>query len=134
MATVNLNRQGFTLIEVMVALLIMAIGLLASLAGIMTAVNYNLGNDLRNEALKIAQEQQEAVRSMPYINVAPLNGTNQTIQRQFGKAQRDFVLSWITQPTVLGGNNVQRVTLTVSWALKNKAYSYVSDTLVRQTK
>lgn len=134
MATVNLNRQGFTLIEVMVSLLIMAVGLLASLVGIMTAVNYNLANNLRNEALKIAQEQQEAVRSMPYINVAPLNGTNQTIQRQFGKAQRDFVLSWITQPTVLGGNNVQRVTLTVSWAFKNKAYSYVSDTLVRQTK
>ena len=60
------DKRGFTLIEVMVSLLMLAFGLLASIIGIMAALDYSLMDEMRNDAMKIAQEQQEAARNMHY--------------------------------------------------------------------
>ena len=66
------DKRGFTLIEVMVTLVILAFGMLASVIGIMTALDHSMMDEMRNDAMKIAQEQQEAARNMDY-NAHPAN-------------------------------------------------------------
>ena len=69
------DKRGFTLVEVLVTLLILAFGMLASIIGIMKALDYSLMDEMRNDAMKIAQEQQEAARNMDYNAIPQIPAT-----------------------------------------------------------
>lgn len=51
---VFLNNKAFTLIEFLVAVVIMMVGLLGLLQAVNVALNHNLQNQLRNEAVQVA--------------------------------------------------------------------------------
>lgn len=77
---------GFSLIEVVIALLIMMIGLLSVAAVFTFAINQNAGNKSRAQALTILQEEAETIRS------AKFNGTTTDAILQGGiQAQRQVV-------------------------------------------
>lgn len=62
------NRQaGFSLIEVVVALLVMTVFLLGSLAVFTYAVQYNRGNNLRSQAITVLQKEAEVYRSDKFV-------------------------------------------------------------------
>jgi len=140
-------ERGFTLIEVMVTLLILAVGMLASFVGAMTALDHSLMNEMRNDAIKIAQEQMEAARNMPYANIQNIQ-TPQSITRQVRK-------NYVTYTVKLANGSNQAVAInqngqtgvgmtllqfTVIWFHKGpmdsapRQYQYVLQSLVRQTK
>ena len=129
------NKRGFTLVEVLVALLIMACGLLASLIGIMTAVNHNLMNEMRNEAIKIAQEQSEYARGEIFGNI---NNSNTTVSRQFRKSTVNYqVATNVTTPVP----NMKTVQTTVTWTYKSSpingapvTHNVIFNTIVRQVR
>ena len=131
------DKRGFTLIEVMVTLLIMAFGLLASIIGIMSALDHSLMNEMRNDAMKLAQEQAEAARDLPYANLLTLSSIYpQTIWRQVRKTPVPYTVKF-TSPAIAGAGTTTGMTLVqfqVQWKFKNTTYSYVLQTIVRQTK
>ena len=57
------NSKGFTIIELLVAMTILAIVLLGLLGGFINIYRYNLNNMLRDEAVLIAQETFEEFRN-----------------------------------------------------------------------
>ena len=128
------DKRGFTLIEVMVTLVILAFGMLASIIGIMSALDHNMINEMRNEAMKIAQEQEEVVRNTPYASIAAIPKVTQHISRQVRKPE---VLYKVTcAHSSFGGSTygITRVQFTVTWTYKKlPTFSYVLQTLVRQT-
>ena len=73
----SLKSKGFTLIEVLVSLVILAISLLA-LAGLMTTTtkNNSVGGRL-TEAATLAQDKLEELRALPWDTI-PLNQTSDT--------------------------------------------------------
>ena len=81
------DKRGFTLVEVMVTLLILAFGMLASIVGIMKALDHSLMNEMRNDAMKIAQEQQEAARNMDLYR-HPANSRHGTKWQQITRQVR----------------------------------------------
>jgi Tfp pilus assembly protein PilV len=64
------SHLGFSLIEVVIALLIMMIVLLGVFAAINYSITYNAGNKSRSQALAVLQQEVEAIRS------AKFNATN----------------------------------------------------------
>jgi len=67
------HQRGFTLIEAMIALLVMAFGMLA-LAGMQSMLSRNADNaKQRTEAMRLAQEKMERLRS--YTAIATNGGT-----------------------------------------------------------
>ena len=67
----SLNSKGFTLIEVLISLVILAISLLA-LAGLMTTTTRNTASGGRlTEAATFAQDKLEELRAMPWNSLIP---------------------------------------------------------------
>jgi prepilin-type N-terminal cleavage/methylation domain-containing protein len=128
---------GFTLVEVMVSLMVLAFGLLASIVGISSALDYCLVNEMRNDAMKLAQQQVEAIRNMPYSNIQNISTSPQTITKQERKTLVNYTVTFSRPSTVLSGANVgmSMVQISVQWSFKKRTYpAYVLQTIVRQAK
>lgn len=122
----NFNAgRGFTLVEVLVAMLVLLLGMLGSLVGVIAAGDHNLGNALRSEAVKIGQEQLENTRVGRYDLIAP---TSFQVQRQVRKTPQNFQVT----TTVTTNDTLRQVNVNVQWTFKNRTHSYSAGTIVRQ--
>jgi type IV pilus assembly protein PilV len=63
------DNKGFTLIEVMVAIIIMMVGLLALLQTVNLAIAHNNSNKLRNDAIAYADQAIGTERTRKYSDV-----------------------------------------------------------------
>jgi type IV pilus modification protein PilV len=114
---VSLRSKGFSLVEVLIALLILAISLLA-LAGLMvtTTRNSSFGGHM-TEASTFAQDRLEQLRVSPWAGVAT---GNDTIQGSTGIA---YTRNWTVTPNADG--NQRWVSITLNWTdpTKNSNHS-----------
>lgn len=72
------NNRGFTLIEFLVAIVILMVGLLGMLQGINLAMHRSMENVFRNEAVAVADDLMMAKRNKSFVslstNYSPPNG------------------------------------------------------------
>lgn len=129
------NEKGFTLVEVMISMVILALGLLGSLVGVKAALDSNYGNALRTEAVKIAQEQAEMARNMPYADLAGI-AASQDVYRQIRKNNAKFTVqtSRIATTTSSLNQNMTQLTIEVHWPLKGNDHLYRIQTIVREAR
>lgn len=106
----NLNKRGFSLVEVMVAMTILSIGLLG-LAGLQaTAINGNRHGNATTGATALAQVTIEQIRNRDYDDVTYTNFPASTSNVDGSIYDRGIL---IEDNTPL--NELKRVTVTVSW-------------------
>jgi prepilin-type N-terminal cleavage/methylation domain-containing protein len=75
------SEDGFSLIEVIIAMIILLVALLGVFLTFTYAVNYNAGNNSRSQALSILQQEVELLRSAkftPGVTDAALTGGEKT--------------------------------------------------------
>lgn len=75
------SEEGFTLVEVVIALLIFLVAVMGVFATFAYAVNYNAGNNSRTRALVVLQQEVENLRSAkftPSITDSSLAGGTHT--------------------------------------------------------
>jgi len=82
------NEQGFSLIEVMIAFVVMMVASLAVGSVFFYSVQNNVGGSERALAMGVAQQQMEQLRSVSFTDSSLVAGTTtfatvQTGQRQF---------------------------------------------------
>ena len=63
------GESGFSLIEVMIAMVILLVGLLGVTISYSWAVKFNAGNNLRMQSLAILQQETEQFRSAKFTSV-----------------------------------------------------------------
>ena len=134
------RRGGYTILEVLIALVIFAVTMLGLYYTTIIVYKQSTSNLARKEAVSIAQEELERIRTMPFqdIKVSFLNPSgltncdpnnpNASIERQirntnikFGKYFKVIDIS----------PNLKEVTLTVCWKLRGKDHKYQVKTIVR---
>jgi len=104
---VLLNSKGFTLLEILMAVIILSISLLA-LAGLMslTTRNNSFGNHV-TEAATFAQDKLEELRAVPWGNIT--TGADSTT----GSTGINYGRNWNVVPNP--ADSLRTVTVTINW-------------------
>lgn len=100
-----MKSKGFSLIEILIALVILSIALLA-LAGLMvqSTKNNSFGAHI-TEAATFAQDKLEELRATSWVALTP--GSDQ----KMGSNGIDYARSW----TVVTNDNVKTITININW-------------------
>ncbi len=110
-----MNEKGFSLIELMIAMVILAIGLLG-LAGLQgTAINGNHHGNMISRATVLAQNTIELIQNTAYDDIDTATNTDLPASATVDNFNRTILVEDITS---LPG--LKRVTITVSWRKLNQ--------------
>ena len=102
------NSKGFTLIEVLITLVIMAVSLLA-LAGLMaTTTKSNAAGGHITEASTLAQDRLEELRAVQWDNI-PVGMASDQRSGSTG-------MNYVRNLNVQQNGSLKTVTVTISWA------------------
>jgi len=116
--------QGFTLVEVLMALLIMTVGLLGLLQSVNVAYEHNTRNRLRDEALLVGEQQMNKFRIMTANSNVNYSSTG-VIDRVIAGMPKKFSVT--RENLIMGGT--RRLKVRVSWSFKNVSTSHALYTL-----
>jgi prepilin-type N-terminal cleavage/methylation domain-containing protein len=124
------NKDGMTLVEVLVAMAIVFIIFLGMSSGGIVVLNENIKNDLRDEAVSVAEMEMQTVRNTPFDNIVS-DTTPRHALRQIRGLNMDYTLNRTVQTFITH----KQVTSNVSWTRwennTQKIYSHQVMTIVR---
>lgn len=118
------NESGFTLVELLVAMVIMLIGLLGLFQSVNIAMEYNLKNQMRNEVNRVAQDAMNKMRSLPFESVS--SASTEEVPTKIRNSTRKYIVSKtvtaITNPTseIIS----RKYQVDVTWTYKNVPTTY----------
>lgn len=115
--TVRKRNNGFTLVEVLVALLILTLSMLAIFEGLVLLSHINLQNLLRDEAVRIAEEKINSLRNS---NFSETQGAH-VVSRRVKNFTKDFTVSWRLEPISTAASALK---VDVKWVLTGKEYTH----------
>lgn len=108
------SNKGLTLIEVIIAMAIFAIGILAVAKLQIGNVNNNTTGNLRTIATMLARAQMEELKSTGDVTTLVSNNDPNNPIDERGNAGGIFNRTWeISNP--LGDNSTRQITVVVSW-------------------
>ena len=128
-------KKGYTLVEVLVALLIFFVALLGLFAAVSTVISNNLLTLERTEAVNILSESLELARNSS--NVTALNSgfqnctdslSNCTVKRQVRKFNVCFGRFYRVLP--VNGTSLKKVNVEICWRNKGRLLRVLGETIV----
>ncbi len=123
--TVIQSNDGFTLIEALMAVLLLTVMMLMSFQGLSTINRGVANNKIRLEAIKLGQELLVDTRMIPYV-INSSYTTPQIVSRQVASYDINYTVNKVIVVEV--PNVSKSVTFTIQWDGGN--HSYVARTLV----
>jgi type II secretion system protein I len=120
------NSKGFTLIEIVVALAIFAIGILAIASIQVGTTTGNARSRFATEAAALAQDQVERLMLQEYDPSAPAPEFNEANNgsRAYSDLTGRYVVDWIVSAPNTPVDNSITITVVVNWTESGKNRSY----------
>ncbi|MEO0228300.1 MAG: prepilin-type N-terminal cleavage/methylation domain-containing protein [candidate division WOR-3 bacterium] len=141
------DKGGFTLIEVMIAFVIILVTMLGllNLTAQVTAVSVK--NTIRDEGIKVTEEVMAQIKALPYAKI--VTNTPYTITRNLRNFQMPYSLSVIvrvnpnssdeivvtstnSESSSVKAANAKTIDVTVTWQYRGTKYSHTISSLVRR--
>lgn len=126
------NKQGFTLLETIIAVTILTVMMFGSLKALMEMYEIASNNILRDQAVRLADEILTDYRNIPYDDSLLDIGVDaqypKNYQRQVNNANVVYTAT-VTVATAVT-NVAKSVQVQITWNVKNKPYSYTTSTVV----
>ena len=122
METSKGNNRGFTLVEVMVAMLIMMVGLLGLLTSVNVASEHNLKNHLRNEAVQIAGTAMSAQRIRPFDNLTATS-VSQSVPSLIRGVAKNYTMTRSINKPYLSADS-REIVVGVDWTYKGSSFHH----------
>jgi type IV pilus assembly protein PilV len=119
------NSAGFSLVEVMVAILIMMIGMFGLLEAINASVQHNLRNQLRNEAVVVGQRYMAQLKGLPFDPSPDFKSYSvTTVQSGIRGVAKNYMVQRDSAVLAVDGENKatsRQLTVTVKYAYRNQS-------------
>lgn len=128
-------NKGFTLVELMIAVLIIMVSMLALLTAITSSIRTNMNNEIRNAAVRVTNQTAEALLSLPLEDAELATGATHTrvagdpTQAQKGipdttLRMRDFTATYVITWTIAAPTtDLKQINISVSYVLNNTTYT-----------
>jgi prepilin-type N-terminal cleavage/methylation domain-containing protein len=125
------NKNGMTLIEVMMAMSILAIVALAVMQTAIVGMRTNVKNSLRDFAVNVADQRMNELRDTAF-DAIPLGGP--AIESAVtGTFRGGFTIKYTPRRTVTFINtDTKQIDLSVSWPFSKQTYTHTVSTIVRR--
>lgn len=124
MITALQNKKGFTLIEVLVAICILSISMLAILEAVVITMEHNLNNVSRDESVRIAEAKMNELRNTAFSTLA--SGSS-NVTRNFRNFTRTFNVQWTINN--LSANSIAIVVM-VTWTHRGIQHTHSVTSMV----
>lgn len=125
------DSHGFSLIEVIIAMMILMVGMMALLATANSAILYNLDNMLRDEAVQVADSRLREVKANKSATFAlPFQNISTSVTRTSKLRAKSVPYTVTLSASATGGTSSNLVTVNVSWLYKNKQKQHELKTFV----
>lgn len=112
------NNGGFTLIEVLIAIVILMVGMLGLLESINVAMEFNLKNHMRDEAVYVGEKYMNEFRGRGYSAIlGNFSSLTVTSKIRGGKHNLTVDRSWSDM-----GASTKRLQVLVKWKYKGVEY------------
>jgi len=118
------NKKGFSLIEVLVAVCILSISMLAILEAVVITIEHNLNNVSRDESVRIAEAKMNELRNTTFSTLA--SGSS-SVTRNFRRFTRTFNIQWTINN--LSANSIAIVVM-VTWTYKGIQHTHSVTSMV----
>ena len=133
------NRLGFTLIEFLIAILILMVGLLGLLQSINLAMDKSVETLFRNEALTVANDRILSLTSRTFTSLSTTTGVTSNVGRTARGIYKNYsvtqVVAQITGAVgVTGVPASKRIDINVRWKVRNKPYSHSVSSILSTTE
>jgi type IV pilus assembly protein PilV len=126
------NRHGFTLIEVLMAIVILMVGMLGMLQAINVAMDKNLENVFRTEAVMLADDKMMSVRSLAFNSVSTTVANPPKIQEV--RSVRGIQKIYSTQKIVTQATTKSKeIIINVTWQKRKVPYSHSVSSLITKS-
>ncbi len=123
------TSKGFTLVEFLVAIVILMVGLLGLLQSINVALHHNLANQIRNEAVVLGDQEMATELGKGYDLVS-------TTTRLYPAVQRTVMQGFKSYSVVRTGtafSNSKEVMFTISWRDRGSRYEHTTSSVISKT-
>ena len=124
--TLPFNNRAFTLVEVLVAMIILMVGLLGMLQVINLAITTNLQNDVRDRAAAIAEDRMAREKSLPFDNITATGEKSISVPSNIRSGNTTYNVTL----RVDNIGNSKKVDIGVRWKYKGNDYEHVVSSLV----
>lgn len=116
------NNRGFTLLEVMVAVMIIMVGMIGLLETISISMQHNMKNQFRNEAIHIGERYMAELKGKPFGKYSapytPMNVPSRI--RGINKTYR-VERTHLALANDASGPTSEQLSVTVKWYFKNQS-------------
>lgn len=121
---VSHDNTGFTLIEFLVAVVILTVGLLGLLNSLNVSIHHNMSNKNRADAILLADQVLSNDRARPF---ADISSTRRVVA---SRAALGFVNYSVAKTVVATTTTTKRVSLRVKWREKGVSKEHQMTTLI----
>ncbi|WP_159441231.1 type IV pilus modification PilV family protein [Desulfopila aestuarii] len=122
------NNKGFTLIESVIAILLLTLMMLWTIQAMISAYGYASRNQLRDEAVRLSEELLTTERNTAYAALTPGITPTYTISRQIRNFDHAYSIDRTVTSEVPG--LAYSVAINVGWTDKGKTYNYSATTII----
>jgi prepilin-type N-terminal cleavage/methylation domain-containing protein len=120
--------KGFTLIEVLVAIVILFISMMAVLHALGLSVEHNMKNIIMDEAIRISEQRMNELRNEPITSLASSTPLTQIIiVRGIRNTSITYTVDWIVENLSADSRAIQ---VLVQWRWKNIDHQHTATSIV----
>lgn len=122
------DKKGFTMIEVLVAMVILVVGMLGLLQAVNLAIETNVKNIMRDEAVFVAEEQMSRAKIPTFANITCTGQKTIGVQ----KATRSIFKTYSASKTVdvATSDRSKRIQVGVAWRHRGIRYEHLVSSVI----